>query len=169
MLSELIETLTDKFWLLSPFVVIKQYERGIILRWGVFDRYVECGPCWKCPVMHEVLSIEVNQQTFESQSQTLTTRDGMSITISSVVQYWVHDPSLYLIGVFDGEKALSDAVLAAVSYHVERSNYDDLQGSELSQKVTRRVRRAVKEYGIKIKWLAFADKTKTIPIRLMTD
>jgi len=169
MIPQLIETLTDKFWLLSPFVVLNQYERGVLLRWGLFKRVVEPGPCWKWPVMDEVLTTEYIQQTLSTQSQTLTTRDGVSVTLSAVIQYEIDDVRRYLLDVYEGEDAISDNVIAAIEYNVGRSYYEDLSNVTLRGKVLARVRRNVKEYGVGVKWLAFADKTKTIPLRLIQD
>ena len=169
MISQLIESLSDKFWLISPFVVLNEYERGVLLRWGLYHREIPPGPCWKWPVMDQVLTTECIQQTLTTQSQTLTTQDGVSVTLSAVIQYEISDVRRYLLDVYEGEDAISDNVIAAVEYHVGRSYYDDLSGTGLRGKVLSRVRRRVREYGVTIKWLAFADKTKTIPLRLMTD
>lgn len=169
MFEQLLAAIIDKFWLFSPFIVINQYENGVVLRLGVYNRTIEPGWRWKLPGVDNVLITVVTQSTLNAQSQTIETKDSKSVTISAIIQYEIYDARAYLLDVWEGQDAVLDNILAAVELHVGQSNWNDVDSQELNKMVLKTIRKRVRKYGVRVKWLAFADRTRAKALRLMGD
>lgn len=119
-------------WLLfDSWQVIDTRQRGVVLRFGKFDRLMEPGPNFKLPRPFEsVIKVDVTQiKTFSDQVRILT-RDENIVQIEFNVQYLVSDPQKFLFGARDPEPTLQQAAESAVRDVIGTSAMDTILTGE---------------------------------------
>jgi membrane protease subunit HflK len=119
-------------WLLfDSWEVIDARQRGVVLRFGKFDRLMEPGPNFKLPRPFEsVTKVDVTQiKTFTDQVRILT-RDENIVQIEFNVQYLVSDPQKFLFGARDPEPTLQQAAESAVRDVIGTSAMDTILTGE---------------------------------------
>lgn len=159
-----------QFWdSLKPWVVVDQYEAGIVLRLGLWNRDIQPGLSWKIPFVETVLTAVVVITTESLRPQTLTTKDGKSIVVRSVVKYEIKKVKPYLLDIWDRADVLSDVTMAAVAAAVSTSTFSELIACGIEDTVTSTVRQQVNQYGFKIHKITFSDFGMIRSIRLITD
>ena len=86
MFDRIFEILQWAFEALVPFVIILEYQRGVLLRLGKFKRELGPGLHWCLPLhLDTVLHEDVMPRTQRIAGLSTTTRDGKSIGFDAVV------------------------------------------------------------------------------------
>ena len=180
MFDKLIDLLVTWIKLFFIGFFINEYQQGVVLRLGKFHRQVGPGFHWKWPFDIEVeISTNVVPETMMVGPQSLTTQDGVSIVISTVVTFKVDDPRKYLLEVDGAQQVIEDTTYGAVASFVMDHTWDQLRsispvGNGEKEKflnsdneITKIVRRLAKSYGVEILNVRLSDCTKSRSIRLM--
>ena len=109
--------------LFSSFQLIREQERGIVLRFGQYSRTLQPGPNFKLPwPIESVIKVNATQiKTFSNQVPVLT-RDENIVNVQLNVQYRVDDPRQYKFGTRDADQVLQQAAQSAVREQVGRSD-----------------------------------------------
>ena len=103
-------------WLVfDSLVMVDERERGVVLRFGKFDRLMMPGPNFKLPRPFEtVTKVDVTQLSSHTGQVRMLTSDENIVQIEYNVQYLVADPQLNLFGARDPEDTLKQAAESAV-------------------------------------------------------
>lgn len=111
--------------LFSSFKLIGAQERGVVLRFGQFNRIMQDGPNLKWPWPIETMR-RVNATEIKSSSKTVPvlTSDENIVNVTFNVQYRVSDPYLYFYGSRAADQVLEQAAQSAVREQVGRSNLE---------------------------------------------
>jgi membrane protease subunit HflK len=127
--------------LFSSFVLITEQERGVVLRFGKFDRTMDPGPSFKLPwPIERVYKVNATQIKNYSDSVPVLTSDENIVQVEINVQYRISDPRLSLFGTRDAEAMLKQAALSSVREQVGRSTLDTVLGERNALAVAARVR-----------------------------
>jgi len=113
-------------WLaFNCFVLVGETDRGVVLRFGKFDRVMQPGPNFKLPwPIESVTTINATGVRTFSNSLPVLTRDENIVTVSFNVQYRVSDPQMYLFGSRDADRVLEQVAQSAVREQIGRANLD---------------------------------------------
>jgi hypothetical protein len=168
MIERIIEFINTSWRTIAPFVIVDQFEKGVILRFGKYHKNILPGFNFKIPLIDSVHTVEAVQTTIRIQPQTLTTRDDMTITTSAVLTYEIRDPKLFLLEVWEGREAIKDITLAEIKKIVAQNKWEDLNKRLIETLITTEVRKQGKLYGVYVKKFGFADLAKIKTIRLIT-
>ena len=138
-------------WLVfNCFVLITEQQRGVVLRFGQFDRVLQPGPHlkWPWPVERAIKVNATQSQAFNDTVPVLT-RDGNMVSVELNVQYRINDPKLFLFGTRDAKEVLEQAALSTVRETVGRSDLDTVLGARggLIGTVNRQLQASLDEYG----------------------
>ena len=79
--------------------VVKQYERGVVLRFGKLIGVREPGLRFIIPFVDVMHRVSLRIVTLPIQSQGIITRDNVSVGVSAVAYYRVVDPVKSVIGI----------------------------------------------------------------------
>lgn len=170
MLEKLLDILLGVWDFFIPFTVVREFEGGVILRFGKYKRSLLPGFHWFWPFgIEEVLTTETAITTIELRAQTLTTLDNQTIVISSIVKYQVKDPKPYLLEVCDAQDVLSDVTLGINKKIVNTTTYANLLDENIENIVLKAVRNEVNQFGFKVFAVTFVDMGKIKSLRLITD
>ncbi len=103
-------------WLVfDAWVMVDERERGVVLRFGKFDRLMLPGPNFKLPRPFETATkVDVTQLSSHSDQVRMLTADENIVQIEYNVQYLVADPQAYLFGTRDPNDTLKQAAESAV-------------------------------------------------------
>ena len=109
----------------SCFQLIGEQQRGVVLRFGQFDRIMQPGPNFKLPwPVESVTKVNATQIKTFSNVVPVLTRDENIVSVSLNVQYRIADPRQYLYGSRDADQVLEQAAQSAVREQVGRSDLD---------------------------------------------
>ena len=113
-------------WLaFNCFVLVTEQQRGVVLRFGQYDRVLQPGPHLKLPwPLERVIKVNATQIKTFSDTVPVLTRDENIVSVEINVQYRVGDPQQYLFGTRDADQVLQEATLSAVREQVGRSDLD---------------------------------------------
>ncbi|HBT05920.1 MAG TPA: protease modulator HflK, partial [Alcanivorax sp.] len=79
-------------YVLMGFYLVDQRERGVVLRFGEFNRMVDPGLNWRAPIIEQSMSVDVGQNRSYEISEEMLTEDTNIVAVTLEVQYKVLDP-----------------------------------------------------------------------------
>ncbi|MBP3985960.1 FtsH protease activity modulator HflK [Pseudoxanthomonas helianthi] len=133
----------------SSFKLLDAQERGVVLRFGQFNRIMQEGPNFKWPwPIESVIKVKTTEIKTFSDSMPVLTRDTNMVTVDLNVQYRISDPKLFLFGTRDAEEVLRQAAMSTVRELVGRSDLDTVLNSrgELLDEVSKKLQASLEAY-----------------------
>jgi membrane protease subunit HflK len=126
-------------WGLSGVYTIREAERGVVLRFGEFSKFVEPGLQWKPTFIDTVRPVDVQTIRSMPSSGSMLTEDENVVRVSMEVQYRIIEPYKYSFAVTSPEESLSQAFDSAIRYVVGHSKMDSVltSGRELARQSVR--------------------------------
>jgi membrane protease subunit HflK len=112
-------------------ILVDERERGVVLRFGKFDRIMPPGPNLKWPSpIERVMKLDVTNVRSASDQVRLLTADENIVQIDFGVQYVVSDPKLYFFGARDPEGTLKQAAESAIRDVIGSNRMDTILTGE---------------------------------------
>lgn len=168
MIDRLVDLLIASLRLFQAFVVIADYERGVVLRFGRFHRTIAPGFHWIIPFRCEhVLSTNVVPETMNVGPQSLTTADGQSVTLGTVVTFEIEDAKRFLLEVEGANQVIEDAAYGAQARVVMARTWEALMQADLPNELSKEVRKRARAYGVRVIDVQVSDFTRAKTLRLM--
>ena len=111
----------------SSIRVVKQYERGVVLRFGQLRKAVR-GPGLTvlAPVADRLHRVNMQIVTMPVPAQEGITRDNVTVRVDAVVYYRVTDPVKVVVDVQNYNAAIGQVAQAALRSIIGKSDLDDL-------------------------------------------
>lgn len=167
MLDRLIDLLLQWISFFIPFVVIDQFERGVVLRFGRFNRELEPGFHWIIPFeVERVIVDNVVPRTVNLGSQSLTTKDGKIVVVGGVVTARIRDIQKSTLEVEGVDDALQDSCYGAIGSLVAAHSWEEVQNEAFSETLTKACRRQAWRFGIEIDRVQLSDLSLASALRL---
>ena len=134
----------------QSFYTIDEQERGVVLRFGEYNKTENPGLRFKVPLIDDVTKVRVTSvRNAESRGQMLT-QDENLVTVELQVQYRVSSARDYVLNVRDSNQALAFATDSALRHEVGSALLDEVltEGrTELAVRVEQRLQRFLDDYG----------------------
>jgi regulator of protease activity HflC (stomatin/prohibitin superfamily) len=99
--------------------------------------------------------------------QSLVTKDGKPVVITTVITCTVEDVEPFLLQVNGGMTALDDAATGVVSRLVMGNTWDQLLAMDIANELTKDVRRFAKPWGVGISRVQLSDFMQMRSLRLL--
>ena len=149
-------------WVISGFYTIREAERGVVLRFGEFNKLVDPGLQWKPTFVDQVIPIDVQSIRDQSSAGSMLTEDENVVRVQMEMQYRVVDLKKFIFSVVNPEQSLSQALDSAIRYVVGHSIMDDVltSGREVTrQRVWEELQAIIEPYdmGVSIIDMNFRD------------
>lgn len=168
MFDKLVDLIVSSLRLFMFFTVVDSYAGGVILRFGKFHRLATPGFHWLWPFNIEtVLTTNVVPETINVGPQSLTTADGTSVVIATVVTFGISDVKTFLLEIEGANQVVMDSAYGVVSELVLGSTWEELMNVDLAHELSKAVRKQAKRYGVDVKAVAISDFTRSHSLRLM--
>lgn len=71
----------------SFLMIIKQYERAVILRLGKYNRQVGPGVQTRLPFADNILVVDIREKVSEFKAERMLTKDNVPVTIDAILRY----------------------------------------------------------------------------------
>lgn len=165
--EKLIDFLVGSWNRLSPLEIIEAYNRGVVLRFGKYNRTLEPGIWWKWPVVEDVVSVLSCVTTMPLPAQTLTTKDDIGVVVAAIVKYQIAKPEPYVTDIWDQRDVLQDVSMGAVQQAISSVDYALLVKSPPEEQILKAVRKETLRYGFDVLKVTFTDIGKVRSIRLI--
>ncbi|HQW64446.1 MAG TPA: FtsH protease activity modulator HflK [Pseudomonadota bacterium] len=116
---------------LDSWRTIDESKRGVVLRFGKFDRVMGAGLNFKWPrPIEEVIVVESARVRSTTDQVRMLTRDENLVIVDFNVQYLVSDPLKFLFSVKEPEQTLREAAESAVRQVIGANTMDTLLSGE---------------------------------------
>jgi len=107
--------------------VVKQYERGVVLRLGRLRKVVrDPGFVMLVPLLDRLRKVNMQIVTMPIPAQEGITKDNVTVRVDAVVYFKVVDPASAVIKVADYQFAVSQMAQTALRSIIGKSELDDL-------------------------------------------
>jgi regulator of protease activity HflC (stomatin/prohibitin superfamily) len=163
LISFLIELKDD----VIPLKVVNEWESGVRMRGGKFNKNVEAGIRFKIPFLDKIYTCYNITRTLHPHAQTLTTLDQKPIVLKSIIRFHVEDAKTYLLTLNTASDVLIDTTQGIIKETIETLNWKDL--NEVDDLITEKTREMVKKWGINIERVTLTDLGLVRTYRLMSD
>lgn len=115
----------------SGMKIIKEGEKAVIERLGVYDRELGFGMHFIIPFIDRIaLKTSIREQTSTPSKTTIITKDDKELIVEYMVHYIVSDIKLFHYGVNNADKNINEFALKTLKKEILKTNYEDL-GIEL--------------------------------------
>src|SRR4030066_1156487 len=106
--------------------IVRQYERGVVLRFGRLIRTREPGFNLIIPIVDRMIKVELRVVTMVVEPQVVITKDNVTIKVDAVVYFMVKDPVKAILQVADYIKATTQLALTTLRSVLGQSDLDEL-------------------------------------------
>jgi regulator of protease activity HflC (stomatin/prohibitin superfamily) len=107
--------------------VVKQYERGVVFRFGrVLPHVRGPGLTFLFPIADRMRRVNVQLITMPVPGQDGITRDNVTVRVDAVIYFRVTDPIRAVVDVHDYYAAIGQVALTSLRSIIGKSNLDDL-------------------------------------------
>lgn len=72
--------------------VVKQYEKGLVLRLGRYRHTVDSGLTFLVPMIESLTAVDMRERVINVEPQKVITKDNVSVTVDAVIYYRISDP-----------------------------------------------------------------------------
>ena len=169
MLDKLLDFILTFIKDILPFFIIKQWEKGVILRWGRFHRVVNPGFILKIPFADALYDTIIITRTVSVPTQSLTTKDGKQIVVKSVVKYHIDDVKAFTLEVYDSHDAILDTAQAIIKEQIIERTWDECRDPRMDGRIAGKLQLAVKRWGIDIEKVTLSSIGLIRSIRLFNE
>jgi len=111
---------------LFSFRILKQYERGVVLRFGRFISVRNPGLNMIIPFVDRLTRISLRIVTTVLEPQEVITKDNVTVRVDAVVYYLVLDPAKAIINVERYREAIIQLALTTLRSVLGQSDLDEL-------------------------------------------
>ncbi len=106
--------------------IVRQYERGVVLRFGRLIRTREPGFNLIIPIIDRMIKVDLRVITMVVEPQVVITKDNVTIKVDAVVYFVVMDPVKAVLQVADYIKATTQIALTTLRSVLGQSDLDEL-------------------------------------------
>ncbi|HJX12015.1 MAG TPA: slipin family protein [Dehalococcoidales bacterium] len=106
--------------------IVKQYERGVILRFGKLAGVRNPGFNLIIPIVDHMIKISLRIVTTVLEPQEIITRDNVTVRVDAVVYFMVIDPTKAVINVEQYRQAIIQLALTTLRSVLGQSELDEL-------------------------------------------
>lgn len=124
-LMSLVVAILAFLWLATGLYIVDEQQRGVVLRFGAYNRTATPGVGWRAPWPFESLErVNVTQVRQITDRQSMLTKDENIVDVELSVQYRVSSIEQFLFNVDNPDLTLQQATKSAVRETVGRSEMD---------------------------------------------
>jgi regulator of protease activity HflC (stomatin/prohibitin superfamily) len=86
--------------------VVNQFERGLVKRWGAYEKTVDPGLRFVIPIAQRIYRVNMREQVIDVPPQEIITEDNVVVNVDAIVYYQITDPKRAIYEIEDFELAI---------------------------------------------------------------
>lgn len=139
--------------------VVKQYERGVLLRLGRLRGSKQPGLRFIIPVVDVMHRVSLRIVTMPIQSQGIITRDNVSVDVSAVAYFRVADPVKSVLAIADVTAAINQIAQTTLRKVVGQHPLDETlsQTDTINVDIRENLDRVTSEWGVEVTLVELKD------------
>ena len=144
---------------LSSIKQVNEYERGVLFRFGKFERILKPGWNIVIPVVESFRKIDIRTKAVDVPEQDAITKDNVSIRINAVIYYKIFDAGKALCEVENFYYAVSQLAQTTMRNVVGSVTLDELltERDKISSEICTIIDKATDPWGIKVENVELKD------------
>jgi regulator of protease activity HflC (stomatin/prohibitin superfamily) len=165
-----IQFLFEKVEYLWPLKKIKSFQRGVLMSCGwTCPRALKPGLYPFIPWLMDIEAVNVVEDVVDLPSQSITTKDGKTVTFSANVSYEVTDAVAMWTQVQDFGENLSRVACGHLAMKIREWDWEELQDGQRKLEISLRdtLTTRVKGWGVRILECRLTDCVQAKQIRLV--
>ena len=137
---------------ISGIKILREYERGVILRFGRLVSARGPGIIYVIPVVEQMYRVDLRTITLDVPSQDVITRDNVSVQVSAVLYFRVIDPSRAVVEVQNYLYATSQLAQTTLRSVCGQAQLDELlaEREKFNEKLQEIIDTSTEPWGIKV-------------------
>ena len=165
-MKSLIDFLLSILHVFQFWIVIDQYERGVVLRLGRYNRSIGPGLHWLRPVVEEALTCNVVPTTTSLGTQSVHTLDDIPVNFQCSILWRISSPKKMLLEVEDPNDVLVDAATAQIANGIASRTWDQVRSPDFAEQMQSLIEADAKGWGVNILRVYVDDCAKGRSVRL---
>ena len=141
--------------IISAFLmIIKQYERAIILRLGKYQRQVGPGVQTRLPFADNILVVDVREKVSEFKAERMLTKDNVPVTIDAILRYKIIEERAKdaILNVENFNQMIQQVSQTTLRNNIGSSQFQDVlsKREEINQHVKTIIASEASNWGIEV-------------------
>ena len=151
------------FWVLVllslAIKIVKQYQRGVVLRFGKLMEPRQPGFNLIIPIVDRLSKVDLRVVTMVVEPQAVITRDNVTIKVDAVVYFKVIDPVKAVLQVKDYMKATTQIALTTLRSVLGQSDLDELlfERDKINKKLRKIIDSHTEPWGVMVDMVEVKD------------
>jgi regulator of protease activity HflC (stomatin/prohibitin superfamily) len=139
--------------------ILREYERGVIFRWGKLKRAKGPGLIFLIPFIDRMVRMDLRVVTIDVPKQEIMTRDNVPATVDAVVYFRVVDPEAAVVKVENYLKASSLISQTTLRKVLGQSELDELLAhrEKINLQLQEIIDRQTAPWGVKVSTVEVRD------------
>lgn len=143
LIGQLVQFIKEVF---SWWYIVTPWEQVVHVRAGKNVKVQKEGFYFKIPFVDQIYKQEIRLRAVDVSMQTVSTKDGETISVKSVMNYSIKDIFKLYNTISQPEMTLSGMVLSRISEYINGHNYKDISIEALESYVLEELK--VFDYGL---------------------
>lgn len=166
-MGQIKDLLEYVFNFIKIWIIVQPWQQGIRVRKGKNIKKLSSGIYFRIPYLDSVYIQETRLRMVQMTMQTITSKDGNSITINSALGYSIRDIQKLYETLFHPEGTIVSLALSAVADYVYKNNYKDINPLELEKEVLKSLN--ADDFGLEFKHFKITNFASVRTYRLIQD
>ena len=153
--------------LLVWWVTISPWEQAVFVRGGKRVRVIGPGIHLRIPFFDQVYCQTTRLRVLQGSPQTITTKDGKTLTIVMALGYSIVDIKKVYMGLYQPESTLCNILQSSVAEAVREANYEECTPAYIEQKAVKDI--SIDDYGLKFEYVKATGFSQVKAYRMIQD
>lgn len=135
---------------LSPVLVLRCYEGGVLLRLGTYRKNLKEGINFKLPLIDEVHVVITTIDTFHISPVDITTLDNKQVSVEPIIKFDITDPKKYLVDVNEAAGNIHDIARGIIADYLTDCTWDEIKKKTTLTAIKNALKKECDDMGINI-------------------
>ena len=149
------------------WVIVQPWEAGIRVRLGKKVKRLKKGLYFKIPYVDSVYVQETRLRVVSMPVQTLTTKDGKTVTFSAVLGYTVEDVEILYKTVYHTEQTVINIAMSDSTEYILSTDLRDINFETIESVILHKINGA--KYGLNMSYYKMTNFAAVRTFRLIQD
>jgi regulator of protease activity HflC (stomatin/prohibitin superfamily) len=141
--------------IISAFLmIVKQYERAIILRLGRYQKQVGPGVQTRIPFMDSILVVDIREKVREFKAERMLTKDNVPVTIDAILRYRIVEERARdaILNVENFNEMIQQVSQTTLRNNIGSSAFQDIlsKREEINQHVKKIIAQEAINWGVEV-------------------
>lgn len=146
---------------LSPFIVLSEYEEGVLLRLGIYKKNLVKGINLKVPLLDYTMVTTVTKDTYHVVNVNVTTTDSKSICVGAIVEFDICDIKKYFLDVNEAQSNAHDITRGIIADYLSDCEWEEVKKKTTLTQIKNKLKPQLADMGMNIHQIMFGDITQT--------